>query len=193
LTRTSVFSTASLLRPIWRIRGPVTREYTAIHHEQHPVRTLFEEMVKMGFDRAHLLQPRGPERTRKVLTGRREMLMSALDALKNHRPQMSVPMPALTQASTSTVAPSELTVCVPGPITRVYTVINQALPRELFANKTHRMADLDKASWAFARIGFFHGVTARGLLLAGTYSRVKVLDLGLNPWALYGNIFDMKP
>jgi hypothetical protein len=121
------------------------------------------------------------------------MLMSALDALKNHRPQMSVPMPALTQASTSTVAPSELTVCVPGPITRVYTVINQALPRELFANKTHGMGDLDKASCAFARIEFFHDVKAREQLLAETYSRLKVVDLGLKPRPLYGNIFDTNP
>jgi hypothetical protein len=106
---------------------------------------------------------------------------------------MSVSTPALTQASISAAAPSELTGCVLGAITREYTVINQALPRELFANKTHGMGDLDKASCAFARIEFFHDVKAREQLLAETYSRLKVVDLGLKPRPLYGNVFDTNP
>jgi hypothetical protein len=102
------------------------------------------------------------------LTGRKEMLKSAL-------------------------VTSELTVCVPGPITREYTVTDQALPRKLFANKTHGMEDLDKVSCALARIEFFHDVRAREQLLAETYSRLKVLDPGLKTWPLYGNISDTNP
>jgi hypothetical protein len=67
LTRTSASSTAPLSEITVRIRGPVTKEYTAINHEQHTVHRLSEEVVKMAFDRAHLLQPRGPRTDEKGL------------------------------------------------------------------------------------------------------------------------------
>jgi hypothetical protein len=71
-------------------------------------------------------------------------------------------------------------------------VINQALPRQIFANK-----DKDRErtpACASARIEFFDDETARRLLQTETYGRLRVLDpKRLKPWPLGGTIFDTNP
>jgi hypothetical protein len=111
------------------------------------------------------------------------MLKHAWSALKNRRP-------LLVSAATTPPTLSQLTLRIPGPVTREYTVINQSLPREPFA---HKNKDSNKASCALARIEFFHDETARRLILTEIYSRLKVVDLELNPWPLGGTIFDTNP
>jgi hypothetical protein len=111
------------------------------------------------------------------------MLKHSFSAIMNRRPLL------VSAAATLPTLP-EVTLRVPGPVTREDTLLDQTLPRELFA---HKVKDSNKASCAFARIELFQDVTRRRLLLTKTYSRFRVLDLELTAWLLGGTIFDTNP
>jgi hypothetical protein len=108
-------------------------------------------------------------------------LPTVLKVVKNHTPRASLPPSGLL----------ELTIPVPGPIDRTYTVINQAMPLTLLAGKPIHTARND--SCVLAQMEFFQDERARKKLITKTFSRLNIIDPSVKPWKLGQKITDVNP
>jgi hypothetical protein len=110
-----------------------------------------------------------------------KLLATILNLIRHHAPRAPLPPSGLL----------EVTIPVPGPIERTYTVINQALPRTLLAKKPIHTSYTD--SCILAQMEFFHNEKARNKLISRTFSRMNIIDPSIKPWKLGQKITDVNP
>jgi hypothetical protein len=104
-----------------------------------------------------------------------------LDLIRHHAPRAPLPPSGLL----------EVTIPVPGPIERTYTVINQALPRTLLAKKPNHTKRNECC--ILAQMEFFQDERARNRLISRTFSRMNIIDPSIKPWKLGQKITDVNP
>ena len=106
----------------------------------------------------------------------------ALAILKSHAPiECHIALPT---------GVSSILYRVLGPITREYTIINQAIPRMLNARL---VPSSQRRACMTAKIEFFLDTAGRKLLMSRTYMRYKMIVPDLRPWCVDETILTANP
>jgi hypothetical protein len=80
-----------------------------------------------------------------------------------------------------------ITIDIPGPVDRSYTVINGPLPRNLATQK-----DRTATPCSLAKMELFHDTAGRLRLNMRTYLRIHSIEPGLIPWPVGGKMIDVN-
>jgi hypothetical protein len=109
-----------------------------------------------------------------------KVLATILSLIRHHTPRTPLPPSGLLEA----------TISIPGPIERTYTVINEAWPRNLLANKPVNISRTECC--IIAQMEFFQDEKARKMLISRTF-RMNIIDPSIKPWKLGQKITDVNP